>query len=129
MIEIVGATIPRLGMGRRAIGGPFFAKEDPLGYGEVDDAESVRAIHAAIDSGIRFFDTADVYGAGHSKEVLGRGLRGREDVLVASKFGLRFDPATKRVIGPDPSPDYVLPAIEASLAGCAASASISSNCT
>ena len=115
MIEIMGQSIPRLGMGCWAIGGPFFAGADPLGYGAVDDAQSVRAIHAAVDLGIRLFDTADVYGAGHSEEVLGQALHGRDDVLIATKFGLRFDSATRQVTGPDPSPAYVRLAIEASL--------------
>ena len=94
-----GREIPRLGMGCWAIGGPFFAGETPLGYGTADDRESLAAIGRALDLGIRFFDTADVYGAGHSEEVLGRALAGRDDVIVATKFGNRFDPATKQVIG------------------------------
>lgn len=115
MIELAGERINRLGMGCWAIGGPFFAGDDPLGYGEVDDAESIRAIHAAIDLGVRFFDTADVYGAGHSETVLGTALAGRTDTLVASKFGLRFDAVTKQVVGPGPSPAYAVEAVEASL--------------
>ncbi|WP_225773156.1 aldo/keto reductase [Inquilinus sp. Marseille-Q2685] len=94
-----GREVPRLGLGCWAIGGPFFAGDTPLGYGAVDDAESIAAIHCAVDLGIRFFDTADVYGAGHSEEVLGRALEGRDDVVIATKLGNRFDPATKQLTG------------------------------
>ena len=94
-----GREIPRLGMGCWAIGGPFFAGETPLGYGKVDDVESLAAIRRAVDLGIRFFDTADVYGAGHSEEVLGQALAGHDDVVIATKLGNRFDPATKQLTG------------------------------
>ena len=50
------------------------------GWGESDDGESVAAIRHALDRGATIFDTADVYGAGHSEEVLGRALAGRRDV-------------------------------------------------
>jgi aryl-alcohol dehydrogenase-like predicted oxidoreductase len=91
-----GREVPRLGLGCWAIGGPFFAGDTPLGYGTVDDAESIAAVHCAIDLGIRFFDTANVYGAGHSEEVLGQALEGRDEVMVATKLGNRFDPATRQ---------------------------------
>lgn len=94
-----GREVPRLGLGCWAIGGPFFAGDAPLGYGTVDDAESTAAIRCAVDLGIRFFDTADVYGAGHSEEVLGHALEGSDDVMVATKLGNRFDPATRRMAG------------------------------
>jgi len=55
-------------------------------FGEQDDAESVRTVHAALDAGITFFDTAEMYGQGHSEAVLGKALTGRrEGVVVASK--------------------------------------------
>ncbi|WP_343712169.1 aldo/keto reductase [Inquilinus sp.] len=91
--------VPRLGLGCWAIGGPFFAGETPLGYGTVDDAESIAAIRCAVDLGLRVFDTADVYGAGHSEEVLGQALEGGDDVVIATKLGNRFDPATKQMAG------------------------------
>lgn len=69
--------ISALGMGCWAIGGPFFSGDEPHGWGEVDDRESVRAIHAAVDAGVNFFDTANVYGAGHSERVLGQALSGK----------------------------------------------------
>ena len=63
-----GIEVSALGMGCWAIGGPFWAGETPHGWGEVDDDESIRAIHAALDCGVNFFDTANVYGAATAKE-------------------------------------------------------------
>lgn len=105
-----------LGMGCWAIGGPFWAGETPLGWGEVDDQESIRAIHAALDRGVDFFDTANVYGAGHSERVLGRALAGRRsDVVIATKFSTLFDETTRQVAGSDASPEGIRQACEDSL--------------
>lgn len=90
---------PRLGMGCWAIGGPFWDGDTPLGWGEVDDTESTRAIHAAIDRGARFFDTASVYGAGHSEVVLGKALAGRDDIVISTKIGNISDEQSKQVTG------------------------------
>jgi aryl-alcohol dehydrogenase-like predicted oxidoreductase len=102
-------------MGCWAIGGPFYSGPTPLGYSNTDDEESVRAIEAALDAGIRFFDTAAVYGTGHSERILGRALGRRDDVYVATKIGLRFDEEQRQVHGETADPQDVLPAIEASL--------------
>ncbi|TET37002.1 MAG: aldo/keto reductase [Anaerolineales bacterium] len=111
-----GIEVSALGMGCWAIGGPFWAGETPLGWGKVDDEESIRAIHAALDLGVNFFDTADVYGAGHSEKVLARAFAGRRsDVIIASKFSNVFDEATKQVARADASPEYIRQACEASL--------------
>jgi aryl-alcohol dehydrogenase-like predicted oxidoreductase len=109
--------VSALGFGCWAIGGPFSDDQGrPLGWGEVDDDESIRAVHRALDLGVTFFDTADVYGAGHSEEVLGRALAGRRDqVTIATKWGNLFDPDTKVLHGSDISPGYVRRALEASL--------------
>lgn len=112
-----------LGMGTWAIGGPFFAGASwrqsagaPLGYGDVDDARSDRAIHCALDHGIRFFDTADAYGTGHAENVLGAALAGRSaNVVVATKFGNVIDATTRELVGTDHSPAYIRRACEASL--------------
>lgn len=86
-------------------------------YGDVDDGESIRAIHAALDAGVTLFDTADCYGAGHSEQVLGRALaQRRSEVVIATKFGNRFDPATRHVDGEDVTPGYIRQACQASLA-------------
>jgi aryl-alcohol dehydrogenase-like predicted oxidoreductase len=82
----------------------------------VDDDESIRAIHRALDLGVTFFDTSDVYGCGHSEEVLARALTGkRNQVVIATKFGNVFDPETKHITGEDASPEYIRQACEASL--------------
>ncbi len=61
-------------------------------WGPQDDADSVRAIHAALDAGINCIDTAPIYGMGHSEEVVGKAIKGRRDkVLLATKCGLRWD--------------------------------------
>ncbi|HEV7650613.1 MAG TPA: aldo/keto reductase [Actinophytocola sp.] len=109
--------VSALGFGCWTIGGPFSDTEGkPLGWGEVDDDESIRAVRRALDLGVTFFDTADVYGAGHSEEVLGRALAGRRDeVVIATKWGNLFDPDTKVLNGSDISPAYARRAVEGSL--------------
>ncbi len=111
-----GIEVSALGMGCWAIGGPFFNGETPQGWGQVDDAESTRAIHAALDHGVTFFDTANVYGAGHSERVLGAALGSkRSQVVIATKFNAVFDEATRQVTGSDASPEGIRKACEESL--------------
>jgi aryl-alcohol dehydrogenase-like predicted oxidoreductase len=93
-----------IGMGCWGIGGPFWDGKGWMGYGNVDDAESIRAIHRALDLGVTFFDTADVYGCGHSERILGQALAGRRDVFVSDKFGFVFDEKERKVHGTDASP-------------------------
>ena len=105
-----------MGLGCWAIGGPWEFDGSPAGWGEVDDEESVRAIRRALDLGVNFFDTADVYGCGRSERVLGRALAGRrEEAVIATKFGLLFDEETRAGSGADASPGYVRRACEDSL--------------
>lgn len=111
-MNLLGTDIPRLGMGCWPIGGPFFRGEQPLGYANAQDEMSIRTIHAALDAGVRFFDTAAVYGAGHSERLLGKALKHRPDALVITKIGLRFDEATKQLLGEEPNPAAVGPAID-----------------
>lgn len=62
-------------------------------WGQVDSAESLRALHRAVDLGVNFFDTADVYGDGHSERLLAQLRRERdEEIIVATKAGRRLDP-------------------------------------
>jgi aryl-alcohol dehydrogenase-like predicted oxidoreductase len=111
-----GIQVSAMGLGCWAIGGPFWAGDDAVGWGEVDDNESIRAIHCALDFGVNFFDTADVYGTGHSERVLGRALAGhRNQVVIATKFGNTFDETTRQITGSDASPEYIRQACEASL--------------
>lgn len=84
-------------------------------YGPRDDAEAMTTLHRAIDLGVTFWDTADMYGVGHNEIIIGHALRGRRDqVTVATKFGnvRRLDDAYLGVSG---HPDYVRSACEASL--------------
>jgi aryl-alcohol dehydrogenase-like predicted oxidoreductase len=111
-----GIQVSAMGLGCWAIGGPFWAGDDAVGWGEVDDSESIRAIHRALHLGVNFFDTADVYGTGHSERVLGRALAGhRNQVVIATKFGNIFDETTRQITGSDASPEYIRQACEASL--------------
>ena len=88
----------------------------PAGWGEVDDDESIRAIRRALELGVTLFDTADVYGCGHSERVLGRALGGRrDDAVIVTKVGNVFDERTRTAGGKDLSPGYVRQACEASL--------------
>jgi aryl-alcohol dehydrogenase-like predicted oxidoreductase len=93
-----GALVSAMGMGCWAIGGPWTMRAQQAGWGEVDDDESIRAIHRALEQGITFFDTAANYGCGHSERIVGRALAGRRDrIVIATKFGYRVDEETKRV--------------------------------
>ena len=82
-----GWDVSEIGYGAWAIGGS---------WGETDEEESLAALHAAVDAGVTFFDTADVYGDGRSERLIGRLLQEREErLVVATKFGRRVeqDPA------------------------------------
>ena len=115
-----GRTTSAMGIGTWAIGGPFTFNDRAAGWGDIDDAESIRMIHAAVDEGVRLFDTADVYGTGHSERVIGRALASlppavRDEVTVATKFGLVFDEATRSGGGEDVTPEAIRRACHASL--------------
>jgi aryl-alcohol dehydrogenase-like predicted oxidoreductase len=97
--------VSALGMGCWAIGGPWDWAQPgrepfPAGWGDIDDEESIRAIHTAMDMGVDFFDTAANYGAGHSEVVLGEALKGKRDrVVIATKFGHIVNEEKKTVYG------------------------------
>ncbi len=114
-MTIFTTAIPRIGMGCWAIGGPFWLGGKPLGYSGSDDATSTRTIHAALDAGIRLFDTANVYGAGHSERLLGEALKSRPYALISSKLGMGFDEGTKQVLPDDTDPAGIEAQIDASL--------------
>ncbi|MCB0119539.1 MAG: aldo/keto reductase [Anaerolineales bacterium] len=97
--------VSALGMGCWAIGGPWTWDQPgetpyPAGWGSTDDNESIRAVHAALEAGVNFFDTAANYGAGHSEVVLGQALKGKRDkVVIATKFGHIVNEEKKTVYG------------------------------
>jgi aryl-alcohol dehydrogenase-like predicted oxidoreductase len=82
-------------------------------YGAADEKESIATIHRAIDLGVFFLDTADVYGLGHNEQVVGRAIRDRRDeVVLATKFSIRRVDGQQRIDG---RPEYVREACDASL--------------
>jgi aryl-alcohol dehydrogenase-like predicted oxidoreductase len=104
-------------MGCWAIGGSNIVNGKRRGWGDVDDNESIRAIHTALDMGVTYFDTADVYGAGRSERVLGDALVGRrQQVVISSKFAKLFNEQTgERSEDVNVSPDYIRQACDESL--------------
>ena len=104
--------VSEIGFGAWAIGGGAMIGNTSIGWGDADDAVSVRSIQAALDAGINFFDTADIYGLGHSEEILGKAVPHDRDVIIATKVGnvARNDQFTV-----DYSKEYILKACEQSL--------------
>jgi aryl-alcohol dehydrogenase-like predicted oxidoreductase len=108
-ISLGGLDVSRIGLGAMSMAGTY------TGGGGLDDAESIRTIHRALDLGVTHIDTAEIYGPFHSEEIVGEAIRGRRDeVVVATKFGLVSHSGRQgRVI--DSSPANVRAAIEGSL--------------
>jgi aryl-alcohol dehydrogenase-like predicted oxidoreductase len=83
-------------------------------YGKADEAESVATLHRALELGITFFDTAEVYGPFHNEELLGRVLAGKRGlVVIATKFGFKIEKGA--MVGLDSRPEHVREAVEGSL--------------
>ncbi len=85
-------------------------------YGDRNDEESLATMNRALEIGITFFDTADVYGPHTNEEFVGRALKGRRDqIVIATKFGIVRDPERAAFRGINGKPDYVKKSCEASL--------------
>ena len=108
--------VSALGLGCWAIGGPAWRADRPIGWGQVDDDQSIRAIHKALDMGVNLLDTSDSYGCGHSERVIARAIEGkRSRVVIATKFGFVTDENTRHITGESSKPEYIRSACEASL--------------
>ncbi|MCX5372529.1 aldo/keto reductase [Streptomyces sp. NBC_00103] len=82
-VSLGGLDVSRIGLGAMTMAGTYTTG------GGLDDAESIRTIHRALDLGVTHIDTAEIYGPFHSEELVGRAIKGRrDDVVVATKFGL-----------------------------------------
>ena len=98
-------SVPALGLGCMSMSGT---------YGKHDDVQSIDVVHRAIDLGVNFLDSSDMYGFGHNEELLGRAIRGRRNqVVMATKFGQVRTPDGKATV--NGRPDYVIQACDASL--------------
>jgi aryl-alcohol dehydrogenase-like predicted oxidoreductase len=104
--------VSEVGFGAWAIGGGAMVGETAIGWGGSDDAVSRQAIKTALDKGINFFDTADIYGLGHSETLLGQAIGNRQDVVMASKAG---NVARDGQFTVDYTKKYIVAACEASL--------------
>ncbi|MCY1649296.1 aldo/keto reductase [Streptomyces sp. NPDC048212] len=106
-----GLDVSRIGLGAMTMAGTYTAG------GRLDDSESIRTIHRALDLGVTHIDTAEIYGPFHSEEVVGKAIRGRRDqVVVATKFGLVSHSGTSPAPGvTDSSAANVKAAVEGSL--------------
>lgn len=82
-----GLQVSEVGFGAWAIGGNAMVGDVAIGWGTSDDATSKKAIEKATEQGINFFDTADIYGLGHSEELIGAALKEHRDAIIATKVG------------------------------------------
>ncbi|MBI5371828.1 MAG: aldo/keto reductase [Sphingobacteriales bacterium] len=104
--------VSEVGFGAWAIGGSAMIGNTAIGWGDADDTVSAGAVRASLNAGINFFDTADIYGLGHSEELLGKLIGDKKDIIIASKVGNVSRGGQFTV---DYTKDYILGACEQSL--------------
>jgi aryl-alcohol dehydrogenase-like predicted oxidoreductase len=104
--------VSEIGFGAWAIGGGAMIGNTAIGWGDAKDDESKMAIHRSLDLGINFFDTADIYGLGHSEQLIGELLGNRKDVIIATKVG---NVSRNEQFTVDYSKEYILSACDESL--------------
>src|SRR3954463_2519009 len=109
-VSLGGLDVSRIGLGAMTMAGVYTTG------GPLDDDESIRTIHRALELGVTHIDTAEVYGPFHSEELVGRAIRGRrEEVQIATKFGLVQHRGDAHAFGTDSSPANIRAAVEGSL--------------
>ncbi len=104
--------VSEIGFGAWAIGGGATIGETLIGWGDANDHESRQAIFAAVDAGINFFDTADIYGLGHSENILGETIGSNKEMIIATKVG---NVARDNAFATDYTKEYIIGACEQSL--------------
>src|SRR5574338_617396 len=87
-------VVSEVGFGAWGIGGPAMVGDIAIGWGDVDDSTSIKALQKSYDLGINFYDTADFYGFGHSEELIGKIFGNNTDVVIATKVGHRVENRT-----------------------------------
>lgn len=106
-----GLTVSRLGLGCMGMSQSY----GTAASGSADEAESLRVFEVALDAGLTFFDTADMYGVGKNEELVGRALgKVRDQVVIATKFAIMRGPGGE-MLGINGRPEYVHSAVDASL--------------
>ena len=104
--------VSEIGFGAWAIGGGAMIGNTAIGWGDANDEQSKMAIQRSLELGINFFDTADIYGLGHSEKLIGEELSNKKDMIIATKVG---NVSRDEQFAVDYSKEYILKACEASL--------------
>lgn len=107
-----GLRVSEIGFGAWAIGGGAMIGNTAIGWGSADDKESGKAILASLEAGINFFDTADIYGLGHSEELLGKTIGNKPGIIIATKVG---NVSRNNQFTVDYSKEHIISACEESL--------------
>lgn len=107
-----GLLVSEIGFGAWAIGGGAMIGNTSIGWGDADDVVSLKSVFAAMDAGINFFDTADIYGLGHSENLIGKSIGNKKDIIIATKVG---NVARNNLFTVDYSKEHIIAACEDSL--------------